>query len=103
VVEIRAVDAAGVPTGTVLAATTVTGPTGPGDEVTLVAAFAEPAVVATGERYALSLTVGPGQDFALPSRTGNPCEGQAFLDESADGRFEVSPTADHVYTVFVAE
>jgi hypothetical protein len=105
VVEIRAVDESGVPTTTVLATTTVDNvPSTPlgSPPRAITAFFATPATVIAGQTFALSLTVGVSQAFAVDAHDNNPCgDGRLFADPFADGTFNPVGNVDMVYATFV--
>jgi hypothetical protein len=106
VFDIRPVDAAGVPTNTVLASHTVSN-----IPQTLLAApprlitanFGTPATLTLGQQYALSVT-GPGIDQYWIHISGDDCpDGQLFHDLAANGSFVAiaGGAADLSYAVSV--
>jgi hypothetical protein len=105
VVEIRAVDESGAPTTTVLATTTVDNvPSTPlgAPSRTITAVFATPATVIAGQTFALSLTAGVFQAFAVDAHDNDPCgDGRLFSDAFADGTFRTVGNFDMAYATFV--
>lgn len=105
--DIRHVDAAGVPTNTVLASHTVSNipqTAFAGSPRLVTANFVTPATLTRGQRYALSVT-GPGNEQYWVHIRGDDCaDGQMFHDLAADGSFVAiaGGTADLSYALGVA-
>ena len=104
VMDIRTVDGLGVPTGTVLATTTINNvPATPsGNQRTITADFATPATVVTGQTYALAITSVGGGIFTVEYHTNNACAGGSlFADPFANNTFGSLGAVDLVYATFV--
>jgi hypothetical protein len=104
--EIRTVDAAGVPTSTILASTVVRGlpATTPGTLQPIPIVFATPATITLGQPLALTITADSTDYLTLANPSGNPCpDGTYFTDQDATGTFETSfgAGADLVYAVTI--
>jgi hypothetical protein len=102
-VEIWAVDGDDEPTNEVLASKAINDlPATPSTSSRSVTAFFDPpANVQQGTRYALVITDASGEPFAVPARTGDECQGQAFNDATASGTFAILPGADLIFTLSV--
>lgn len=100
--ELRAVDAAGVPTTTVLASDTVPNFAKVPSSTPLTAIFDPPAAVQTGVRYAFVVTAGPGQGVFVLTRSGNPCPGQGlYIDTAANNNFTVNADLDMLFVASI--
>lgn len=103
VVEIRAVDDSGAPTGTVLASAEVNDvPATRFDPRTITANFDPGATVLAGQQYALAITDTSNQSFAVPIHDDNPCPGgNLFTDQNATGSFGSQGGMDLIFATFV--
>jgi hypothetical protein len=102
ILHLGAVDAFGVPTNEILAATSVPSLDVPDGLSTLSFSFARPFSVVAGTQYALVLTQ-PGSDFLRwNGQNGDLCPGRAFVSIDQSAPFESSGNQiDLIFTTFV--
>jgi hypothetical protein len=100
--QILATDAAGDPTNTVLASTTIPDAFVPTGNSRIAGLFATPASVVAGEQYAFVITR-PGEEFTIRDRGDNPCPaGAEYLSPSQTAAFGGADTCcDLIFAVFV--
>lgn len=97
-IEIRAVNASGVPTTTVLASDTVANFAKVPSSTPLTGIFDPPAAVQTGVRYAFVVTAGPNQGLFVLTRSGNPCPGHdLYVDTAATNNFQLNADKDMLF------
>jgi hypothetical protein len=98
--QLRDINASGVPTDDVLAETTVlTADVPSGGESTVVFAFAVPPAVAANREYALVLSSRGSRADVWRGRRGDGCDGRAFRRNSGSEVFE-SPSPSDLDLVF---
>jgi hypothetical protein len=102
IMHLVTVDAAGVPTNTVLDTATVANSQVPNGLSTVTFSFPSPATVAAGSQYALVVTR-PGANFVRWRGHGSDvCAGAGFTCPNDSGQFAISdPPRDFLFTTFV--
>jgi hypothetical protein len=99
--QILATDAAGDPTNTVLASTTIPDALVPTGNSRISGVFSSPASVVAGEQYAFVITR-PGEEFTVRDRGDNPCPGAEYLSVNQTAPFGGADTCcDLIFAVFV--
>jgi hypothetical protein len=103
--SINAVDGSGIPTNTVLGATTILDASVPSGVGTLTGDFSSPATVTAGQQYALVFTRPASDTLRIRYSVVNACPGDAFFSSSQSDPFGyicVDPNVcDLVFAVFV--
>ena len=103
ILDIRTLDNAGMPTGTILASGRINtapaaSPTAP---VTVFAEFSPSAPVQAGTGYALAVTADPGQPLYVGTRSGrDACPGDHLSDTQGNGEFFLN-SGDLVFSVTI--
>jgi hypothetical protein len=102
ILRLSTVDASGVPTNEVLAASVVPNNRVPDLFTAITFSFANPATVVANTQYALVLTR-PGSDqLESIGSSGDPCAGRTFISSSQTAPFaEDTTTFDMTFTTFV--
>jgi hypothetical protein len=101
VLRLSPIDAAGIPTNTVLAETQVADGNVPNGQSTVTFDFANPASVEAGVSYALVVTRPGSNQLVWVGQTGNACTGTAFMSPSQDAAFIAVGNIDFTFTTYV--
>jgi hypothetical protein len=101
ILQVGSVDAFGVPTNEVLAATAVANLTVPNGRSTVTFTFGNPATVAAGVQYALVLSRPDSTHLQWQGQEGDVCAGRAFASPSQTAEFIAAGVDfDLVFTAF---
>jgi len=105
ILSINTVDGSGIPTNTVLGATTIPDASVPSGVGTLTGDFASPATVTAGQQYALVFARPASDTLRIRYSVVNACPGDAFFSSSQTDPFDyvcVNPNeCELVFAVFV--
>ena len=105
ILSINAVDGSGIPTNTVLGATTIPDASVPSGVGMLTGDFASPAMVTAGQQYALVFSRPASDTLRIRYSVVNACPGDAFFSSSQTDPFGyvcVNPNeCDLVFAAFV--
>lgn len=100
--QLRDINASGVPTSKVLGETTVISSDVPSGENTIVFSFADPPSVSADREYALVLSARGPRSVSWKGHRDDSCDGRAFLSEPSGTPFEPQvDDLDVIFTTFV--